>query len=366
MAETKRLQWIDHVRGVLMLFILLFHTEVYYASHELIPYHIYVQDVLAMFFFISGYLFQSGTCFSLSHKLRSVFTRLLLPYFLFTLLMAPLKLLAYGTALTSDNVFASLCEIVQGQASWFIAALIVAELVLALVISVSDTLVKPLLIISLCLSGFMPIGGDSAFCNLWHWQEALLALPIICCGYITRRHEDHSDSETNHLFDCHFSRKALLLLSALSLTLLALLKLLECHMGYTLTFSVINVSNYFVFYADIALSLITLFAAIKAFSDSNHSYTVSNQSFSGSYPHTNYFQPFIKHTLRLISFTGRHSLIYYFLCGGVPLLLSRQFTIIGFPYRGSYISVLLLFLLVYLVTTTIVWCFVKARNGEIS
>ncbi len=355
MAETKRLQWVDRVRGVLMLFILLFHTEVYYASHELIPYHIYVQDVLATFFFISGYLFQSDTCFSLSHKLRSVFTRLLLPYFLFTLLMTPLKLLAHGTALTSDNVFASLCEIVQGQASWFIAALIVAELVLALFISISDTLVKPLLIISLCLSALMPISGDSALCNLWHWQEALLALPIICCGYITRRHEDRADSETNHLFDCHFSRKAPLLLSTLSLTLLALLKLLEYHMGYTLTFSVINVSNYFVFYADIALSLITLFAAIKAFSD-------SNQSFSGSYPNTNYSQPLIKHTLRLISFTGRHSLIYYFLCGGVPLLLSRLFTLIGFPYRGSYISVLLLFLLVYLVTTTIIWCFVKARN----
>ena len=59
---------------------------------------------------------------------------------------------------------------------------------------------------------------------------------------------------------------------------------------------------------------------------------------------------------RPIAWTGAHSLVYYFFCGGVPLVLS---TVISrfLPFTGptDYPAVLLVFLLVYLFTSAIAW-----------
>ena len=37
--------------------ILWFHTEMYYVGYDKTPYAVYVGDVLAVFFILSGYLF---------------------------------------------------------------------------------------------------------------------------------------------------------------------------------------------------------------------------------------------------------------------------------------------------------------------
>ena len=52
----QRKRWINLARGICMMMILLFHTEVYYIGSEIIPYHLYVENSLAGFFFLSGYL----------------------------------------------------------------------------------------------------------------------------------------------------------------------------------------------------------------------------------------------------------------------------------------------------------------------
>ena len=54
---AERLLWIDMLRGICMIAILLFHTEVYYAGDAVIPYSFYVDNALTIFFFVSGYLF---------------------------------------------------------------------------------------------------------------------------------------------------------------------------------------------------------------------------------------------------------------------------------------------------------------------
>ncbi len=38
-----------------------------------------------------------------------------------------------------------------------------------------------------------------------------------------------------------------------------------------------------------------------------------------------------------LEWTGSHSLVYYFLCGGVPLITSRVFERIGLSYHGNYL-----------------------------
>lgn len=136
-TNTRREHWIDLLRGCCMLAILLFHTESYVAGEALIPYYLYIGDALVIFFYLSGYLIFRSEGFSLRHKMRSILHRLVIPYLAFTTLMAIPKALAHGIALSSNTVQLLVESIVLGQASWFVAALIVAELIFALILHVS-------------------------------------------------------------------------------------------------------------------------------------------------------------------------------------------------------------------------------------
>ena len=75
--------------------------------------------------------------------------------------------------------------------------------------------------------------------------------------------------------------------------------------------------------------------------------------------------------IRLLSWTGKHSLVYYFLCGGVPLLVSKIFNKAGMMYNGNYLYVVLAFILVYLCATAITYIvyrympFLVGRNHKL-
>ena len=80
---NKRIVWIDEARGLAMLAILLFHTEMYYIGKDILPYTMFVENALALFFFLSGYLFVSShRPFNLPTKMRMIFRRLIIPYLL--------------------------------------------------------------------------------------------------------------------------------------------------------------------------------------------------------------------------------------------------------------------------------------------
>lgn len=70
----ERITWIDLLRGFSMMAILWFHTEVYYAGSDVIPYVLYVDNVLAVFFFISGYLFKNSKPFDPKKKNNTCLT----------------------------------------------------------------------------------------------------------------------------------------------------------------------------------------------------------------------------------------------------------------------------------------------------
>jgi len=64
----------------------------------------------------------------------------------------------------------------------------------------------------------------------------------------------------------------------------------------------------------------------------------------------NSLEAITRRLLWLLEHTGRQSLVYYFFCGGIPLLVSRALPHIGLAYDGSYGIILLAFALVYLIT----------------
>lgn len=59
--------------------------------------------------------------------------------------------------------------------------------------------------------------------------------------------------------------------------------------------------------------------------------------------------------ISFLSWTGSHSLVYYFICGGVPLTVSNIFNKIGLTFNGYYVMVIFFFIIVYLISTAITW-----------
>lgn len=58
---------------------------------------------------------------------------------------------------------------------------------------------------------------------------------------------------------------------------------------------------------------------------------------------------------RFLEWTGRHSIVYYFLCGGVPMFVGAAFSFLHLIYDGIYFYVVLAYLCVYLLTTMLVY-----------
>lgn len=79
-----------------MLAIIFDHTEICFTGDNIVPYRMYVPDVLMAFFFLSGYLFYRPEGFCLRHKLHSWLRGVLMPYFIFTSALALPKAWLHG------------------------------------------------------------------------------------------------------------------------------------------------------------------------------------------------------------------------------------------------------------------------------
>jgi hypothetical protein len=62
---------------------------------------------------------------------------------------------------------------------------------------------------------------------------------------------------------------------------------------------------------------------------------------------------------KMIEWTGRHCIVYYFLCGGCPLIISIFFNKIGLPYNNYLYRYLLALIAVYLLATTLTYLIYK-------
>ena len=63
--------------------------------------------------------------------------------------------------------------------------------------------------------------------------------------------------------------------------------------------------------------------------------------------------------IRMIEWTGQHCIVYYFLAGGCPLIVSMIFNRIGFTYEGYMYRYILATLFVYLMATGLTWLIYK-------
>ena len=308
----NRIGWIDFLRGLSMILILVFHTEVYYKEYDVTPYYIYVTNAIILFYFISGYLFYRPESFSLKKKLIAIARSLLFPYFIFTSLIAVPKLLVRQEAINLQEI---VINILLGRASWFIAALIVGELFFALLLTKTRGKITWLLTDAIaCLIIYYVIPFNQH--NYWQWQDALLAVTFLSAGYIYHQYDNHFNTINKPLYLLIF------------LLILIIIKVYEYHVN--LPMRNIAVENVPLFLADCIVWLMLVISIIS-------------------------YIPRCK----MIEWTGRHCIVYYFLCGGCPLIISIFFNKIGLPYNNYLYRYLLTLIAVYLLATTLTYLIYK-------
>lgn len=304
----ERVGWIDFLRGLCMLLILLFHTEVYYKEHDVTPYYIYVTNAITLFYFLSGYLFYRQHNFDIKHKLTSIARTLVMPYFIFTSLIAIPKALVHGKDIVLQDI---VWNILSGQASWFIAALIVAEIIFSFILFISKGkhyVLSTFSILCFITYTFIPYNEH----NYWQWQDALLAVPFLYLGYVYHQYERVINAFHRPLY------------SLFLLILLFFIKRYEYDADYTL--NNIAISNYLLFALDTCLCIVMVIGVIR------------------------YFPRWI-----LLEWTGKHCIVYYFLCGGVPLIVSIISFLLSLSYDGHFYRFIIVFILNYLLSTALTW-----------
>ena len=297
-----------------MLAILLFHTEMYYIGNDILPYTMFVENALALFFFLSGYLFVSShRPFNLPTKMRMIFRRLIIPYLFFTLLIAIPKGWVHHNQISLLSIF---IPIITGKASWFVATLIVAEIYYALIQYLADRLCSSLrcrLLLETCTM-LSPVIGYLIFeeyCSIDILSVTTIALVFIFLGRMFRLIEHRMTFiQHNWVIMC----MALLLFG---------MKLYEYRANVSMIFFYIDIDSYTLFYADTLLSCLLLVSLLRK----------------------------IKGTLRLLSWTGRHSLVIYFFCGGVPICIAHVMP----TYNGCLGLLFVAFWLVWLLASLIAW-----------
>jgi fucose 4-O-acetylase-like acetyltransferase len=308
----QRVGWIDFLRGISMILILVFHTEMYYKEYDVTPYYIYTTNAIILFYFISGYLFYRPESFSLKKKALSIVRSLLIPYFIFTTLIAIPKVLVRQENV--DWIDISL-KIISGRASWFIAALIVGELFFALLLTKTRGKIPWLLIDAIgCLVIYYIIPFNQH--NYWQWQDALLAITFLSTGYFY------------HQYEKHFHTINKLLYSLILLLILIFIKLYEYHVD--LPMRNIAIENIPLFIADAFIWLLFIISIIR-------------------------YIP----RCEMIEWTGQHSIVYYFLAGGCPLIISILFNKVGCYYDGYWYRYVIALIFVYTLATILTWLIYK-------
>ncbi len=293
-----------------MLSILLDHTEIYYTGGNLIPYDWYVSNVLIVFFFLSGYLMYKQQGFSLSGKMFSIVRSLLLPYFLFTIVLALPKALVHGHSIDWESL---LLPILTGRASWFIATLIVSETVFSFFLWITRGKVIPLFLLSFCaLVGSVLLTKQSTD---YHWciNNALQAVFFLYIGWFYQCRKEL------------FNRINTPLYTSFLFISLIIIKGYAMYKGVHTMIYPMGIDSYFLFFLDMLTSIFLLVNICKQLP-----------------------------RFMLLEWVGAHSIVYYFVCGGVPLCLSLALQKVGLDYHGAYYSVLIAYALVCIVSSGIV------------
>lgn len=314
--NSERVVWIDQLRGLAMIAILFFHTEIYYCNSDIIPYGWFVANALCIFYFLSGYLFYNNNEFLIQHKLNSILRGLILPYFLFTLILAFPK--AY---MNNIPVIDNFIKILLGNGSWFVSSLIVAEIIFCLILYSKKQWVLYLTpIIALITAYLLTDTNISMHHNYWNFHNAMIGLVFLYLGYIFHRYEKLFQLINHPIIIIIF------------LIILIILKYIEKQWNIILVIDPVIINNYFLFLIDMVLSILIMVGLTKSLS-----------------------------IIKPIKWTGKWSLYYYFICGAVPMAITKILELF-MPYKGDFLNLVIASGLTWGLASVIVYCIVLVKR----
>ncbi len=293
-----------------MLAIVLNHTDFYLAGEVVVSFELFGTNALMTFFVVSGYLFYREN-FDIRRKLSSEFRHLVIPYFIFTIIIVVPKILVRGEEFVPKDV---LLGIVCGQASWFVAARAVAGVLFALLITVANRFCRLILPVGCAALAVVPFIFRCDALRIWNLDIALMSLVYLCLGYFYHVYEEAAG-------------KRLRLWMCIPVLLFAVLvKCAEQHYGFAVPVSPVGITSFPVFLIDTVPVAFVVIALCRRYDGC----------------------PFL-------NYVGRNSIVFYFLCGGVPLLMGMAFRRIGLCYGGNYLITLLDFAAVLMVMSALAY-----------
>lgn len=187
--NKKRIEWIDNMRGICMILVILHHSG---APEE---YQKFLSPFfLSGFFFISGYLFSNPNKeFDWKLKFIRIFETLVIPYFIYWAISYFLKVV-YTEVWLKDNydIFIPfLKDLLLGKKLWFMSALIVSEIVLVFILPLIRNSSIVIAIMALSFIGlwhFTPLSKLGVFYP-WYINNACIAIFFMLCGILFRKNK---------------------------------------------------------------------------------------------------------------------------------------------------------------------------------
>lgn len=178
---SKRIAWIDNLRGLCMVFVCFHHT----GTSPVWFHKFYLPIFLTSFFFVSGYLFHNPSRnFSPKQKLLNIFTSLVIPYFIYCSCCSGIALVTHGVEDFLHQLYLS----VYGTKSWFISALILCQLFCLVHFQARPErrqgALGLTLLLAIMLYFCLPVGN-----YFWNFRNALLAYFFFGCGMFARRYD---------------------------------------------------------------------------------------------------------------------------------------------------------------------------------
>ena len=192
---SKRIKWIDMVKGVGMILVMFAHTPL----PEPIRKYIYAFH-MPLFFFISGYLLNISKYDSFKKFFKSKFKSLLIPYFIFSTTNYLFGAIVFNE-FAGQNLNSAMQPLlgmfvgIRGTkwtlcngTLWFVLALFIAEIVFYFTVKLFKNNNRDI-IISIIICGVISylynlFVGESL---LWSMDAAITAIVFLGLGYLTKK-----------------------------------------------------------------------------------------------------------------------------------------------------------------------------------
>lgn len=294
-SNTSRYQWVDSVKAVCIILVFYSHCSIFYGMSIPLMRNVIEPFYVNAFFFVSGYLLLwkqlSSPKIDETRRtfmkpmgggnllINNVLFRIVIPSVIFSLIeFFPKKLLKGG----SIGISSILYETVGGGTYWFTSALVVAEVIIVLLLL---TRFQKVWFYFLSSVGFSIIGvmavkaGSSVLPNIWFWKQGMIALLYVAAGGIYWKYERSIDMSMTRWW-------------VLTITAVLYLYIVLFHydsLALTTSMGTLNPAG----------GVVAILGSILVI-------TVCKVLPSG----------------RVISFIGKNSLGFYFLCGALPMICS--------------------------------------------